>query len=67
MARHIIKHAFARAGIEDDGRFGTHTLRKTCARKVYEASGHDFLVVGARHRFGSRVWSGEISSGWRST
>lgn len=47
MARHIIKGAFARAGIEDDGRLGTHTLRKTWARKVYEASGHDILVVSA--------------------
>lgn len=47
MARHIIKDAFARAGIEDDGRLGTHTLRKTWARKVYEASGHDILVVSA--------------------
>ena len=47
MARHIIQDAFARAGIEDDGRLGTHTLRKTWARKVYEASGHDILVVSA--------------------
>jgi integrase len=47
MARHIIKDAFARAMIEDDGRLGTHTLRKTWARKVYEASGHDILVVSA--------------------
>ncbi len=47
MARHIVKDAFARAGIEDDGRLGTHTLRKTWARKVYEASGHDILVVSA--------------------
>jgi integrase len=47
MARHIIKEAFARAGIEDDGRLGTHTLRKTWTRKVYEASGHDILVVSA--------------------
>lgn len=47
MARHIIKEAFARAGIEDDGRLGTHTLRKTWARKVYDASGHNILVVSA--------------------
>lgn len=46
-ARHIIKDAFSRAGIEDDGRLGTHTLRKTWARKVYEASGPDILVVSA--------------------
>lgn len=47
MARHIVKDAFARAGIEDDGRLGTHTLRKTWARKVYEASGHDIMIVSA--------------------
>ncbi|MCR6654672.1 MAG: tyrosine-type recombinase/integrase [Opitutus sp.] len=47
MARHIIKGAFEKAAIEDDGRLGTHTLRKTWARKVYEASGHDILVVSA--------------------
>lgn len=47
MARHIIKDAFARAMIKDDGRLGTHTLRKTWARKIYEASGHDILVVSA--------------------
>lgn len=47
MARYIIRGAFARAMIEDDGRLGTHTLRKTWARKVYEASGHDILVVSA--------------------
>jgi integrase len=39
MARHIIKGAFAKAGIEDDGRLGTHTLRKTWARNVYKSSG----------------------------
>jgi integrase len=38
MARHIIKDAFARAMIEDDGRLGTHTLRKTWVRKVYAAT-----------------------------
>lgn len=48
MARHIIRTAFEKARIEDDGRLGTHTLRKTWARKVYEASGHDLLVVSAR-------------------
>ncbi len=47
MARHIVKDAFALAGIEDDGRLGTHTLRKTWARKVYEASGHDIMIVSA--------------------
>ncbi len=44
-ARRILHRAFRAAGIEDDGRLGTHSLRKTFARKVYEASGHDLLVV----------------------
>lgn len=47
MARHVIRAAFSRAGIEDDGRLGTHTLRKTWARKVYDASGNDLLIVSA--------------------
>lgn len=44
-ARKIIRAAFTTAGIEDDGRLGTHSLRKTFARRVYENSGHDLLVL----------------------
>ena len=44
-ARKIIRAAFARAGVVDDGRLGTHSLRKTFARRVYENSGHDLLVL----------------------
>jgi integrase len=44
-ARRILHRAFAAAGIANDGRLGTHTLRKTFARKVYEVSGHDILLV----------------------
>lgn len=47
MARHIIKSAFAKAGIEDDGRLGTHSLRKTWARNVYKSSGNDILLLSA--------------------
>jgi integrase len=47
MARHIIKGAFSKAGIEDDGRLGTHTLRKTWARNVYKSSGNDILLLSA--------------------
>ena len=43
----LVKACFARAGLRDDGRLGTHSLRKTFARKVYENSGHDLLVVKA--------------------
>ena len=41
----IIKAAFAAAGIENDGRLGTHTLRKTFARSVYKNSGNDLMVL----------------------
>jgi len=44
-ARRIFHRAFRAAGIENDGRLGTHTLRKTFARKVYEASGHDIMIL----------------------
>ena len=44
-ARQIIRQTFAAAGIEDDGRLGTHALRKTFAKQVYEASGKDLMVL----------------------
>ena len=44
-AAKVIKSAFELAGIMDDGRLGTHTLRKTWARSVYEHSGKDFLIL----------------------
>jgi integrase len=44
-ARVITQRMFAKAGIDDDGRLGTHTLRKTWARRVYEASGKDIMVL----------------------
>lgn len=44
-ARQIIRRAFAAAGIEDDGRLGTHALRKSFAKQVYEASGKDLMVL----------------------
>ena len=44
-ARRIMHAAFAAAGIENDGRLGTHTLRKTWARKVYENSGNDIMIL----------------------
>ncbi len=45
--RRIIHAAFARAGIANDGRLGTHTLRKTWARNVYRNSGNDIIVLRA--------------------
>jgi integrase len=47
-ARRIMHAAFAAAGVENDGRLGTHTLRKTWARKVYEIrQGHHDPEGGA--------------------
>lgn len=46
-ARRIMHQAFASAAIEDDGRLGTHTLRKTWARKVYQNSGNDIMILKA--------------------
>lgn len=46
-SRRIMHAAFARAGIANDGRLGTHTLRKTWARNVYRNSGNDIMVLRA--------------------
>lgn len=46
-ARRIIHAAFARGSIANDGRLGTHTLRKTWARNVYRNSGNDIMVLRA--------------------
>ena len=45
QAHTIIKAAMRRAKITDDGRLGSHSHRKTLARKVYNLSGHDLLVT----------------------
>jgi integrase len=47
QAYEIVTRAFTTAGIVNDGRLGTHVLRKTFARKVYENSGRDLLVLKA--------------------
>ena len=52
MAALIIGRVFARAGVADDGRLGTHSCRKSFARAVYENCGHDLLV--ARDALGHR-------------
>lgn len=46
-ARRVLNRAFAAAGIEDDGRLGSHTLRKTWSKKVYEAGGNDIMLLKA--------------------
>jgi len=44
-ARRVLAEAFAAAGIEDDGRLGSHSLRKSWARTVYRNSGNDLMVL----------------------
>jgi integrase len=46
-ARLIVRAAFAKAGIKDDGRLGSHSLRKAFARAVYDHSGHDLNLTRA--------------------
>jgi hypothetical protein len=42
-----VRRALAQARVQDDGRLGTHSLRKTWARRVYRASGNDIITVKA--------------------
>lgn len=44
-ARRILHGAFRKAGIENDGRLGTHTLRKSWARRLFAASNNNLLIV----------------------
>lgn len=46
-ARRMMHAAYRAAGVENDGRLGTHTLRKTWARKVYKNSGNDIMILKA--------------------
>lgn len=45
VARQVVHRALAAAGIQNDGRLGTHTLRKTFARVVYANAGNDLIVL----------------------
>lgn len=44
-ARRILARAFAKAGIADDGRLGSHSLRKTWSKRVYANSGNDIMIL----------------------
>jgi integrase len=46
-ARLIIHRAFSAGKIENDGRLGTHSLRKTWARNVYRNAGNDLMILRA--------------------
>lgn len=41
----LLRKVFAKAGVADDGRLGTHSLRKSFASRVYDLSGHDMLLT----------------------
>jgi integrase len=41
----IVRRAFARTGIYDDGRLGLHTLRKTWSRHVFRSAQHDPTIL----------------------
>ena len=56
-ARRILLNACAQAGIENDGRLGTHSLRKAFAMNVYRNSGNDLMVVKAALQHSSVVIS----------
>lgn len=44
-ARRILGQAFTEAGIADDGRLGSHSLRKTWSKRVYANSGNDIMIL----------------------
>lgn len=44
-AQRLLKRVLEQAEIEDDGRLGTHSLRKAFARSVYRGSGNDLMVL----------------------
>ncbi|OIQ80949.1 tyrosine recombinase XerD [mine drainage metagenome] len=52
-ANDIVHRVLIEAGIDDCGDLGTHTLRKTFCRKIYEKTGRDIQVtraaMGHRH------------------
>jgi len=44
-ARRILARVFAEAGIPNDGRLGSHSLRKTWSKRVYANSGNDIMIL----------------------
>lgn len=47
MINSLVKRACALAGLPQHGRWGSHTMRKGFARRVYQASGHDINLTRA--------------------
>ena len=52
MINCLVKRACAQAGLPQNGRYGSHTLRKSFAARVFRACGHDINVtrVALGHR-----------------
>ena len=46
-ANEVVHAVLARAGIDGNGDYGTHTLRKTFCRQVYKNSQHDLNLTRA--------------------
>jgi integrase len=42
---HLVKEVMARAGVGNAEQFGTHSLRKTFAQKIFTATGHDINLT----------------------
>ena len=53
QANRVVLTVIARAGLTDDGIWGTHSMRKTFARRIYENSQHDLNLtrVSLGHRY----------------
>jgi len=43
----LVKEVVAQAGVGSSGQFGTHSLRKTFAKKIYAATGNDINLTRA--------------------
>ncbi|MBI3884374.1 MAG: tyrosine-type recombinase/integrase [Opitutae bacterium] len=47
MINALVKRACAQAGLPQNGRYGSHTLRKSFAQRIYRATGHDINLTRA--------------------
>jgi site-specific recombinase XerD len=47
QANRIVRRILAAAGLDPHEAWGTHTMRKTFARGVFELSGHDLVLTRA--------------------
>lgn len=47
MINHLVKRACALAGLPQNGRYGSHSLRKSFCLRIYKASGNDINLTRA--------------------